>query len=108
MFAIQIPQASDLLQFWPNFVSHSEYVEKIFPHTEKIQERAQQRANHKKDKNRTYKNQSRVSKTFELGQIVAHHQLQQATGQNMSMKPKFDVLPAVLPALRAEHHLPKT
>jgi hypothetical protein len=36
MFPIQIPQASDLLQFWPNFVSHSEYVEKIFPHAEKI------------------------------------------------------------------------
>jgi hypothetical protein len=90
MFAIQIPQASDLLQFWPNFVSHSEYVEKIFPQAEKIREKAQQRANHKKDKNRTYKNQSRVSKTFELGQIVAHRQLQLATGPNMSMKPKFD------------------
>ena len=47
-------------------------------------------ANHKKDKNRTYKNQARVSKTFELGQIVAHRQLQLATGPNMSMEPKFD------------------
>jgi hypothetical protein len=46
--------------------------------------------NHKKDKNRTYKNQARVSKTFELGQIVAHRQLQLATGPNMSMEPKFD------------------
>jgi hypothetical protein len=62
MFAIQIPQASDLLQFWPNFVSHSEYVEKIFPQAEKIQEKAQQRANHKKDKNQTYKNQSECPK----------------------------------------------
>jgi hypothetical protein len=71
-------------------VSHSEYVEKIFPQAEKIREKAQQRANHKKDKNRTYKNQSRVSKTFELGQIVAHCPLQLATGPNMSMRPKFD------------------
>jgi hypothetical protein len=43
-----------------------------------------------KDKNRTYKNQAQVSKTFELGQIMAHHQLQLATGPNMCMKPKFN------------------
>jgi len=90
MFATQIPNASDLLQFWPNFDSHSQYMEKIFPEAEKMREKHQQRANHKKDKNRTYKNQSRISKTFELGQIVAHRQLQLATGPNMSMKPKFD------------------
>jgi hypothetical protein len=37
-----------------------------------------------------YKNQSQVTKTFELCQIVANGQLQLATGPNMSMKPKFD------------------
>jgi hypothetical protein len=38
MFAIQILQASNLLQFWPNFVSHSEYVKK-FSHTQRKYEK---------------------------------------------------------------------
>ena len=90
MFATKIPQASDLLRFWPTFESHSEYVEKIFPIAEKNRNEAQARADNKKDQNRSYKNQSRVDKKFELGQVVAHRQLQLATGPNMSMKPKFE------------------
>ncbi len=35
-----------------------------------------------------YKNIHRVSKEFKLGQIVAHRQLQLATGVAMGMKPK--------------------
>ena len=90
MFATQLPRGNDLLQFWPNFNSHSEYANKIIPLAEERRKIAQKRAEKKKDKNRTYKNQSRIDKTFELGQIVAHKNLQVATGSYKSFKPTFD------------------
>ena len=90
MFATKIPNGNDIIKFWPNFDSHSEYIEKMFPLAEKNRTLAQERAENKKEKSRSFKNQSRIVKKFELGQIVAHRQLQLATGPNMSMKPKFD------------------
>ena len=90
MFGTKNPNANDLLQFWPNTDSHDDYVEKIFPLAEANREKAAKRAEEKRMKNRTYKNVDRVKKKFQLGQIVAHRQLQVATGSAMSMKPRFN------------------
>ena len=89
MFGYTKPNVNDLLQFWPNTASHSDYIEKIIPIAEKNRELSNKRAESKRLKNRTYKNADRVQKTFQLGQIVAHRQLQVATGSAMSMKPRF-------------------
>ena len=90
MFGTKNPNANDLLQFWPNTDSHDDYAQKIFPLAEANREKAAKRADEKRMKNRTYKNVDRVKKTFQLGQIVAHRQLQVATGSAMSMKPRFN------------------
>jgi hypothetical protein len=89
MFGYKMPNPTDLLQFWPNTDSHSDYAEKVIAQAEKNREIASKRAEEKRMKNHTYKNADRVKKTFELGQIVAHRQLQVATGSAMSMKPRF-------------------
>jgi hypothetical protein len=65
-------------------------MEKIVPYAEKIRAISQKRAEKAKGLNRSYKNQSRVNKLFQLGQIVAHRQLQVATGSGMGMKPRFN------------------
>ena len=90
MFAYNKPTPSDLLQFWPNVRDQSDYMEKIVPYAEKIREVSQMRADKAKGKNRTYKNQSRVKKKFQLGDLVAHKQLQLATGSAMGMKPRHN------------------
>ena len=89
MFATTIPNANDLIQFWPNTTSHSDYMEKIVPLAENNRKIAERRAIEKRSKNRTYKNIMRTKKVFQLGQIVAHRQLQVATGSAMSLKPNF-------------------
>ena len=88
MFAYTKPMPSDLLQFWPNVRDPSEYMEKIVPYAEKIRDLHMQRSDKTKGRNRTYKNQSRVKKIFQLGDLVAHKQLQLATGAAMGMKPR--------------------
>ena len=88
MFAYQMPNQNDLLQFWPGTRSHSDYMEKIIPLAEKNRQLASDRGEKKREKDRSYKNIHRVSKEFKLGQIVAHRQLQLATGVAMGMKPK--------------------
>ena len=89
LFGHTNPNPNDLIQFWPNTDSHSEYAEKIIPIAQKGREIASKRAEQKREKNRTYKNVNRVKKVFQLGQIVGHRQLQVATGSAMSMKPRF-------------------
>ncbi len=88
MFGERTPNASDLLQFWPGARNQSEYMEKLVPLAEEQRQKAMDRSNKKKDKDRSYKNVHRVAKQFRLGQIVAHRQLQLATGSAMGMKPK--------------------
>ena len=88
MFGFKVPTANDLLQFWPGARSQSDYAEKIIPIAEEKRRLAQERGEKKRDKNRSYKNVHRVIKQFLLGQIVAHRQLQLATGSAMGMKPK--------------------
>ena len=88
MFAFKKPNAHDLLQFWPGARSHAEYMEQIVPLAEENRQKALERGDKRRQKNRSYKNIHRVVKQFQLGQIVAHRQLQLATGTAMGMKPK--------------------
>ena len=90
MFAFNKPMPSDLLQFWPNVRDYSDYMEKIVPYAERIRRISQEKAEKVKGKNRTYKNQTRVRKQFQLGDLVAHRQLQLATGGAMGMKPRHN------------------
>jgi hypothetical protein len=90
MFGYSKPLPSDLLKFWPNAKYHSDYMEKIVPYAKKILAISHKRAEKAKGLNRSYKNQSRVNKRFQLGQVVAHRQLQVATGSGMGMKPRFN------------------
>ena len=88
MFGYDKPNQHDLLQFWPGARSHSEYMEKIVPIAERHRQEARNRGDRKRERDRSYKNVNRVLKEFKLGQIVAHRQLQLATGSAMGMKPK--------------------
>jgi hypothetical protein len=88
MFAERMPNATDLLQFWPGARNQSYYMEKIVPIAEEQRQKAMDRSNKKKDKDRSYNNIHRVAKQFKLGKIVAHRQLQLAMGSAMGMKPK--------------------
>jgi hypothetical protein len=65
-------------------------MKQIMPIAEKMRKTATDRADKAKARNRTFKNQGRVKKKFELGQLVAHRQLQLATGSAMGMKPKHN------------------
>jgi len=88
MFGYTKPNEHDLLQFWPNAKDHSQYAELIIPQAERNRTLANDRAIRKRSQNSTYKNTTRVKKQFEIGQIVAHRQLQLATGSAMGMQPK--------------------
>jgi hypothetical protein len=64
MFAERTPNALDLLQFWPGARNQSEYMEKIVPLAEEQRQKAMDRSNKKKEKDRSYKNIHRVAKQF--------------------------------------------
>ena len=89
MFGYKKPNANDLLQFWPNARSQTDYAEKIFTVIEESRRKAQERSDTNKEKNRNYKNTSRIKKEFKIGQVVAVRQLQVATGPNNSLRPKY-------------------
>jgi len=88
MFGYKKPNANDLLEFWPNARSHSDYIAHIFPEIERKRNIALERSEKNKEKNRNFKNRNRVIKDFKIGQIVACRQLQVSTGPNSGMKPK--------------------
>jgi hypothetical protein len=88
MFGYTKPNHHDLLQFWPGARNHGQYMESIVPEAEKMRKLARDRAISKSKSNRSYKNTTRHLKQFQLGQIVAHRQLQLSTGAASAMKPQ--------------------
>jgi hypothetical protein len=88
MFGYTKPNHNDLLQFWPGTRSHNQYMETIVPEAERMRKRARERQIAKSKTNRSYKNATRHLKQFQLGQIVAHRQLQLSTGAASAMKPQ--------------------
>jgi hypothetical protein len=88
MFGYTKPNHNDLLQFWPGTRTHNQYMETIVPEAERMRKLARERSIAKSKTNRSYKNASRHLKQFQLGQIVAHRQLQLSTGTASAMKPR--------------------
>lgn len=88
-FGYTMPKVVDLLQFWPNATTHEQYMELIVPKAEEARQKAKGIAERENERVTTYKNKNRATKTFKIGEIVLHKQLQLATGANMGMKPKF-------------------
>ena len=70
-----------MIEFWPHFSSHSDYVEKIVPIAQELREKARTKASNQMKNVLTYRNQDRKLKTFKEGQVVLHRQLQVSTGQ---------------------------
>ena len=89
MFGTRTTNPGDLLTFdWTNS-DEKTFVDNIFDVTEAGRKKAVERMKQKSEQNKTFKNATRVLKTFKLGSLVLHRQLQVSTGPSSSMKPKF-------------------
>ena len=88
-FGFNFPKQTDLLQFWPKAKTHQEYMDLIVPLANKARDKANEKAIKENERVLTYRNKNRSTKTFQVGEVVLHKQLQLATGTNMGMKPKF-------------------
>ena len=83
------PRPSDLIQMWPAANNPEEYIKLIVPIAEQARQKANAASKAENDRVLTYRNRNRATKTFQIGELVLHKQLQLATGRNMGMKPKF-------------------
>ena len=88
-FGLSNPSITDLIEFWPNFSSQNEYMEKIIPYAEELRKRAREKSSNKSKQTITFRNQKRKLKSFSPGQIVIHRQLQVSTGQGGALKPLY-------------------
>jgi len=88
-FGYNLPKQTDLLQFWPKAKTQEEYMELIVPLANEARTNANNKALRENERVLTYRNKNRSTKTFQIGEVVLHKQLQVATGTNMGMKPKF-------------------
>ena len=89
-FGYNFPRPTDLLQFWPKAKTQQEYMDLIVPLAVKARAAANEKAIKENERVLTYRNKNRSTKTFQIGEIVLHKQLQLATGPHMAMKPKFN------------------
>ena len=83
------PRSSDLIQMWPAATNVEEYIKLIVPIAEEARKKAFDASRAENERVLTYRNKNRATKTFKIGEVVLHKQLQLATGKNMGMKPKF-------------------
>ena len=96
MFGYQKPIYTDLLEIWPNASDPQEYMDIIVHQAEQRRQQIAERRTTIGGSNRTYRNQTRVRKEFQTGDIVACRQLQVSTGPNSSLKPRHTGPYAVL------------
>ena len=96
MFGYQKPIHTDLLEIWPNASDPQEYMDIIVERAEQQRQQITERRTNIGSSNRTYRNQTRVRKEFQIGDIVACRQLQVSTGPNSSLKPRHTGPYAVL------------
>ena len=89
-FGFTNPSFSDLFQVWPDTSDPSLYAEKIIPIAEENRRKSRELQEHNAKRQLTYRNKSRVEKSFKLGQIVLQKQLQLATGPGKALQPKFN------------------
>ena len=83
------PSVTDLIEMWPKFDNPDVYLQTIVPEANEARKIAHERATQKNRQVQTYRNQSRLDKSFRQGQIVLHRQLQVSTGTGGALKPKF-------------------
>ena len=88
MFGYQKPVHTDLLEIWPNSSDPQEYMDIVVDRAEQQRQQIIERRSHTGNSNRTYRNQTRVRKEFQIGDIVECRQLQVSTGPNSSLKPR--------------------
>ena len=88
-FGFLNPALTDLIEMWPKFDNQETYMNAILPEAQEARRLARERAVKKSRQVHTYRNQSRIEKTFKPGQIVLHRQLQVSTGTGGALKPKF-------------------
>ena len=88
-FGYNLPKQTDLLQFWPKAQTQEDYMDLIVPLANEARKNANDKAIRENERVLTYRNKNRSTKTFQIGEVVLHKQLQVATGTNMGMKPKF-------------------
>ena len=88
-FGYNLPKQTDLLQFWPKAQTQEDYMDLIVPLANEARKNANEKAIRENERVLTYRNKNRSTKTFQIGEVVLHKQLQVATGTNMGMKPKF-------------------
>ena len=96
MFGYQKPIHTDLLEIWPNASDPQEYMDIIVERAEQQRQQITERRTNIGSSNRTYRNQTRVRKEFQIGDIVACRQLQVSTGPNSGLKPRHTGPYAVL------------
>ena len=88
-FGMSNPAITDLIEFWPQYSSQSDYMEKIVPLAQELRKTAREKAMAKMRNTLTYRNKDRKSKIFKPGQLVLHRQLQVSTGQGGAFKPSY-------------------
>jgi len=89
MFGTKTQNNQPILKF--DWINNDEkyFVDNIFEITEKARNSANLKMKKKSNENKTFKNINRVLKTFELGSLVLHRQLQKSTGKGSDYKAKF-------------------
>lgn len=89
MFATKIPNNSDILSFdWSND-NDQQIIETLFKKAEEIRNKTILNKQTKNNQNKTYKNATRILKTFDIGTLVLNRQMQVSTGKGSGYKPKF-------------------
>ena len=89
-FGFKLPSAVDLIALWPVQGLPNEYLDHIVPRAEKLRELHQKRVDKNAKAQRTYKNKSRELKSFKIGQLVLHRQMQLATSSANAFNPIFE------------------
>jgi len=89
MFGSRTARPNDLLLFDYKSDNEENFITKTFDKIEKDRKEALKRMQAKSIENKTYKNANRILKTFDIGSLVLHKQLQVSTGKGSDYKPKF-------------------
>ena len=89
-FGSRIPQANELLNFWPNNPTVDKYLDYIVPKVAANRAEMRRKAAEHAARNCSHHNRKRSQKTFEVGTQVLHKQMQLATGTGSSLHPRFN------------------
>jgi hypothetical protein len=89
MFGQRNPAHTDVLSILDNNFNREQFVNRVFDKAEAIREKRQKRMEAKAKLNRSYKNQNKTLKNFEIGTLVLHKQLQASTGTGSKFKPLY-------------------